>query len=154
MHIIERTQEQIDLIGDTPVPQEPLISEETTLNTSSTSTSSAPSIATPVLVIEHMAHAHEPSPEELTSLESLQHIIHEKQVEVDRCVRVLKRDTEKLRLLEKCSYVPPRDLEELRRANQASKDALAVPMRELHAFREQPGLWKRSRISNPDTPHP
>ena len=71
---------------------------------------------------------------------SLQNIIHEKQMEVDRGVLVLKREKNKLRLLEECSLAPPRDLEELRRAIQAGQDALAVAMRELHAFREQFGL--------------
>ena len=55
----------------------------------------------------------EPSPAELFALESLQNIIHEKQMEVDRCVLVLKCETEKLRLLEECSFVPPRGIEEL-----------------------------------------
>ena len=42
----------------------------------------------------------------LLLLEFLQNITHEKQVEVDRCVPVLKREKEKLRLLEECSFVP------------------------------------------------
>ena len=43
-------------------------------------------------------------------------------------------------MLEECSSAPPRDHEELRRAIQAGQDALAVAMRDLHAFREQFGL--------------
>ena len=61
-------------------------------------------------------------------------------MEVDRCVLVLKREKEKLRLLEECSFVPPRDLEELRRHTQTGKDVMAVAMRDFHASREQPGL--------------
>ena len=98
-----------------PTPVADSVVEETTLSTSSTSTSSATSgvpSATPVLVIEYMAHAPEPS---LAELESLQSVIHEKQLEVDRYVRVLKRDTEEFRLLQKSALVPPRDLQELRR---------------------------------------
>ena len=75
-------------------------------------------------------------------------IVHEKQVEVDRCVLVLKREKEKWRFLEDCSFVPPRDLEELRRHIQTGKDAMAVAMRDLHACREQSDLWKRRRISD------
>ena len=76
---------------------------------------------------------------------SLQNIIHEKQMEVDRCVLVLKRERDRLRLLEECSSAPPRDLEELRRAIQAGQDALAVAMRDLHAFREQFGPKLKQR---------
>ena len=82
----------------------------------------------------------ETGPAALSALESLQNVIHEKQMEVDRCVLVLKRAKDTLRLLEECSFAPPRDLEELRRAIQASQDALAVAMRDLYAFREQSGL--------------
>ena len=39
-------------------------------------------------------------------LESLQNVIYEKQIEVDRCVLVLKREKEMLRLYEECSFVP------------------------------------------------
>ena len=96
----------------------------------------------------------EPSSEEPSALEFLQNIIHETPVEVDRCVLVLRREKEKLRLLEECSFVPPRDLAELRRHIQTGKDAIAVAMHDLHACREQSDLWRRRRISNPDTPHP
>ena len=65
--------------------------------------------ATPVSVIEYVAPAPATEPEELSALEFLRNIYHEKQVEVDRCVAVHKRETEKLRLLEECSCVPPRD---------------------------------------------
>ena len=85
--------------------------------------------ARPAPVVEDVAPAPVIEP---SALEALQNIIHEKQVEVDRCVQMLKRETEKLRLLEECSFAPPRDLEELRRAIQAGKDALAVAMRDLH----------------------
>ena len=115
---------------DAPVVEEQLVAEETTQFVS------------------------ELSSEELSALEFLQNITHEKQVEVDRCVPVLKREKEKLRLLEECSFVPPHDLEELRRAVRAGKDALAVAMRELHAFREQSDLWKLRRFWNFDTSHP
>ena len=86
----------VELIEDIPVPQEQLIAEETTVNTSSTSTSSAtPGVpsATPVSVIEYVAPAPaiEPSPEEFSALESLP---------------LLKREKEKLRLLQECSFVP------------------------------------------------
>ena len=74
-------------------------------------------------------------PAALFALESLQNIIHGKQMEVDRCFLVLKGEKDRLRLV-----APPRDLEELRRAIQTGQDALAVAMRELHAFREQSGL--------------
>ena len=72
---------------------------------------------TPVSVIEYVAPALviKPSPEELSALESLQNDIHKKQMEVDRRVLVLKREKDKLRLLEECSFVPPHDLEVLRR---------------------------------------
>ena len=117
--------------------------------------------ARPAPVVEDVAPAPVIDPSSLealviepSSLEALQNMIHEKQVEVDRCVRVLKRETEKLRLLEECSFVLPRDLEELRRVIQTGKDALAVAMLDLYASREQSGLWKRRRISNSDMPHP
>ena len=96
----------------------------------------------------------EPSSEGLSALEFLQSTIHEKQVEVDCCVPVLKREKEKWRLLEECSFVPPRDLEELRRNIQPGKDAKAVAICDLHACREQSDLWKRRRFANPDSPHP
>ena len=110
----------VELIEDIPVPQQQLIAEETTLNTSSTSTSSAtPGVpsATPVSVIEYVALAPviELSPEELSALKTLQNVFHEKHMEVDRYVLVLKREKEKLRLLGECSFVPPHDLEVLRR---------------------------------------
>ena len=60
-------------------------------------------------------------------------------MEVDRFVRVLKRETEKLRLLEECSFVPPRELQEVRRHIQAGKDVMAVAMRDLHACRNSLG---------------
>ena len=53
----------------------------------------------------------EPGPAELSALESLQNVIHEKQMEVDdRGVLVLKREKDKLRLLEEwfeCSSSRP-----------------------------------------------
>ena len=73
-------------------------------------------------------------------LESLQNVIHEKQIEVDRCVIVLKRGKEKLRLLEECSFVRPHELEELRRHIPTGKDVMAAAMRDLQACCEQPGL--------------
>ena len=45
-----------------------------------------------------------------------QNVFHEKQMEVDRGVLVLKRDKNRLRLLEECLSAPSCDLEELRRA--------------------------------------
>ena len=45
---------------------------------------------------------------------------------------------EKLRLLEECSFVPPRDFVELRRYIEVGKDAMGLAIRDLHAFREQP----------------
>ena len=77
---------------------------------------------------------------ELSALESPQNVSHEKQMDVDRRVVVLEREKDKLPLLEECSFAPRRDLAELRRAIQAGQDALAVAMRDLHAFREQSGL--------------
>ena len=130
----ERSQQRtVEQIVGAPVPQvveEQLVAEETT------------------------QFVDEPSSEELSALEFLQCIIHEKQVEVDRCVPVLKCEKEKLRLLEVCSFVPPRDLKQLRRHIQTAKDAMAFAMRDLHACREQSDPWKRRRISNPGTPHP
>ena len=129
----ERLPERIEeLIEDTPAP----------LNTSSTSTSStSPGIssATQVPALEEMAHALEPSPAELSALESLQNVVHEKQMEVDRCVLVLKRE-KKLRLLEECSLVHPREIEEVRRHIQARKDVMATAVRDLQACLEQLGL--------------
>ena len=126
------------LIEDIPVPQGQLIAEETTLNTSSTSTSSAtPSVpsATPVPVIVHL------SPVLQSSLRwnLFQNVIHEKQMEVDRCVFVFKREKEKLRLLEDCSCVPPHDLEVLRGHIHTCK-VMAAAMGDLQACREQPGM--------------
>ena len=47
-------------------------------------------------------------------------------MEVARGVLVLKREKDRLRLLEECSSVPPCDLEELRRAMMLKRDALKV----------------------------
>ena len=58
------------------------------------------------------------------TLESLQNVLHEKQMEVDRGVLVLKREKDRLWLLEECSYAPSCDLEELRRAMMLKRDAL------------------------------
>ena len=58
------------------------------------------------------------------TLESLQNVFHEKQMEVDRGVLVLKREKDRLRLLEECSSAPPCDLEEMRRAMMLKRDAL------------------------------
>ena len=130
----ERLPERIEeLIEDTPAP----------LNTSSTSTSSTSSgisSATQVPALEEMALALEPSPAELSALESLQNVVHEKQMEVDRCVLVLKREKEKMRLLKECSLVHPREIEEVRRHIQAGKDVMATTVRDLQACLEQPGL--------------
>ena len=57
------------------------------------------------------------------TLEPLQNAFHEKQMEVDRGVLVLKREKDRSRLLE-CSSAPPCDLEELRRAMMLKRDAL------------------------------
>ena len=70
----------------------------------------------------------EPGPQELSAWESLQNVLHEKQMEVDRSVLALKREKDTLRLFEECSSAPPRDLEELRRAIQAGHDTLAVSL--------------------------
>ena len=50
------------------------------------------------------------------TLESLQNVLHEKQIEDDRGVLVLKREKDRLLLLEECSSAPPCDLEDLLRA--------------------------------------
>ena len=144
---MERIQEQSvepveaplqEQIGDIPVP--PIVEETVDL--------------VPVLPHEHLLPVMEyiaptspvndslpePGPAELSALESLHNVIHEKQMEVDRCVRVRWRENDRLRLLEECSSAPPRDLAELRRAIQAGQDALAVVMCDWHAFREQSGL--------------
>ena len=115
--------------------------------------------------VEHLVDAPVPQvvEEQLVAEETTQFVdelsseelsVLEFQVEVDRCVLVPKREKEKLSLLEEYSFIPPRGREELRRAIQAGKDALAVAVRELHAFREQSDLWKRRRIWNPNTSHP
>ena len=54
--------------------------------------------------------------------------MHQQQVAVDRCVPVLKREKEQLWLLEECSLVSPRELEELRRHIQTGKDVMAAAM--------------------------
>ena len=58
------------------------------------------------------------------TLECLQNVLHEKQMEVDRGVLVLKCEENRIQLLEDCSSVPPCDLEELRRAMMLKRDAL------------------------------
>ena len=97
----EQTVKQIK--NATPIP----VVEDVTPEPGFSCTSTVP-------VVEYVAPPPviAPSPEELSALESVQNIIHERRVDVDRCVRVPKRETEKLPLLEECSFV--RELEELR----------------------------------------
>ena len=105
--------EQIDeQIGDIPVL--PIVEETVDL--------------VPVLPHEHLLPAMEyialtspvtdslpePGPAELSALESLQNV----------GVLMLKREKDRLRLLEECSSAPPRDLEELRRCHSSQPGRL------------------------------
>ena len=53
-----------------------------------------------------------------------QKVLHQKQMEVDRGVLVLKREENRIQLLEDCSSVPPCDLQEWRRAMMLKRAAL------------------------------
>ena len=54
----------------------------------------------------------------------LQNVLHEKQRADDRGVLVLKREKDRLLLLEECSSAPPCEHEELRLAMMLKRDAL------------------------------
>ena len=51
---------------------------------------------------------------EAAALIALEHTLHEKQRQVEHCVRVLKREKEQRRVLEECAFVPPHELQKLR----------------------------------------
>ena len=70
----------VELIEDIPVPQEQLIAEETTLNTSSTSTSSAPPSAALAPVIEYKA----PTPARAVLDEWIAHMTFEGETPAER----------------------------------------------------------------------
>ena len=67
----------------------------------------------------------------------LENVLHERQRRVDHCVRVLKREKEKLRVLEERGVVPPHELQSLRSHIQSGKDAMADEMRDLYECNQQ-----------------
>ena len=68
---------------------------------------------------------------------ALENVLHEKQRRVDHCVRVLKREKEKLRGLEERGVVPPHELLSLRSHIQSGEDAMADAVRELKKCNQQ-----------------
>ena len=137
---LEKPQFSITADETSQMPVVERIQEQSAVSDLVTSVESSPVVNSVPLLHAMEYIMPEPGPAELSALESLQSVIHQKQMKVDRGVVVLKSEKNKLRLFEECSFAPPRDLEELRRAIQAGQDALAVAMRDVHAFREQFGL--------------
>ena len=72
----------------------------------------------------------------------LGNVLHEKQRRVDHCVRVLKREKEKLRGLEERGVVP-HELLSPRSHIQSGKDAMADAVRDLYERNQQ---LKRRRL--------
>ena len=73
----------------------------------------------------------------------LENVLQEKQRQVDHCVRVLKRESEKIRVLEERADVPPHELQKLRSHIQSGKDAMADAVRDSYECHQQ---LKRRRL--------
>ena len=63
------------------------------------------------------------------ALSVLENVFHERQRWFDHCVHVLKREKEKLRVLEERGVVFPHELQSLRYHIQSGKDAMADAVR-------------------------
>ena len=64
-------------------------------------------------------------------------LLHEKQRQVDHCVRVLKGEKENMRVLEECAVVPPHELQSQRSHIQSGKDAMTDAVRDLYECHPQ-----------------
>ena len=138
-HLPERIAEQVvperieEQIGDISVP--PIVEETVDL--------------VPVSPHDERLHLRELShhrPDEIVeaaALSVVENVLHERQRRVDHCVRVLKREKEKLRVLEERGVVPPHELQSLRSHIQSGKDAMADAMRDLYECNQQ---VKRRRL--------
>ena len=112
-HLPERIAEQF---GDIPVP--PIVEETERL------------------------HPRELSPRpdkivEAAALSVLENVLHERQRLVDHCVQILKREKEKLRVLEERGVVPPHEFQSRRSHIQSGKDAMADAVRDLYEWKQQ-----------------
>ena len=137
-HLPERTAEQIvperieEQIGDIPVP--PIVEETVDL---------VPVSPHERLHLRELSHHRPDEIVEAAALSVLENVLHERQRRVDHCVRVLKREKEKLRVLEVRGVVPPHELHSLRSHIQSAKDAMAHVMRDLYECNQQ---VKRRRL--------
>ena len=115
---------------------------------------------TVVPVIDHVSTSHEREqllpakqcvhtphrPDEIVeaaALSVLENVLHEKHCQLDHCVRALKCEQEKLRVLEERGVVPPHEVQSLRSHIQSGKDAMAGAMRDLYEGQQQ---LKRRRL--------
>ena len=84
-----------------------------------------------------------PLHEHVQALNVLENVLHERQRRFDHCVQVLKREKEKLRVLEERGVVPPHELQSLRSHFQSGKNAIADAVRDLYECKQQ---IKRRRL--------
>ena len=100
---------------------------------------------TVVLAIDHVSTSHEREQLQLDAADFsvLESVFHEKEREVDRWIRVLKREQEKLRVLEARDVVLLHEPQCLRSYIQSGKDAMAVAVRDLYESQQQ---LKRRRL--------
>ena len=93
--------------------------------------------AVPAIVHVSTSHEREQRQLEAAALSVLGNVLHEKKRDVHHCERVLKREQEKLRVLEERAVIPPHELQSLRSHIQSGKDAMAVAVRDLYEGQQQ-----------------
>ena len=84
-----------------------------------------------------------PLQEHVQALGVLENVFHDGQRRFDRCVQVLKREKERLRVLKERGVVPSHELQSLRSHIQSGKDTLADAARDLYECNQQ---IKRRRL--------